>query len=191
MIADAYLAGLSTRRVEKLVQQLGVERMSRSQVSELARCSSRSARASHPPARRHALPYLVLDALEVQGPRGRSHRRSRRVRRGPIRRCLGGQQRVLFGNPDPPALDIAFGGVVGGAVGRTRNVTAGQPQPWPLGAQRLDRRARRAPHARLSRFIASNGRTVVCYATQSALSPIARGRSDDIVWQPAQGGAQW
>ncbi len=27
VIADAYLAGVSTRRVEKLVQQLGVERM--------------------------------------------------------------------------------------------------------------------------------------------------------------------
>jgi putative transposase len=36
VIADAYLAGVSTRRVEKLVQQLGVERMSKSQVSRLA-----------------------------------------------------------------------------------------------------------------------------------------------------------
>ena len=35
VIADAYLAGVSTRRVEKLVQQLGVERMSKSQVSRL------------------------------------------------------------------------------------------------------------------------------------------------------------
>src|SRR5437773_108610 len=37
VIADAYLAGFSTRRVEKLVQQLGVERMSKSQVSRLAK----------------------------------------------------------------------------------------------------------------------------------------------------------
>ena len=36
VIADAYPAGVSTRRVEKLVQQLGVERMSKSQVSRLA-----------------------------------------------------------------------------------------------------------------------------------------------------------
>lgn len=36
VIADCYLAGVSTRRVEKLVQQLGVERMSKSQVSRLA-----------------------------------------------------------------------------------------------------------------------------------------------------------
>ncbi len=38
VIADAYLAGVSTRRVEKLVQQLGVERMCKSQVSRLAKC---------------------------------------------------------------------------------------------------------------------------------------------------------
>ena len=37
MIADAYLAGISTRRVEKLVPQLGVERMSKSQLSRLAK----------------------------------------------------------------------------------------------------------------------------------------------------------
>jgi putative transposase len=37
VIGDAYLAGVSTRRVEKLVQQLGVERMSKSQVSRLAK----------------------------------------------------------------------------------------------------------------------------------------------------------
>src|SRR5712691_7790245 len=37
VVADAYLAGVSTRRVEKLVQQLGVERLSKSQVSRLAK----------------------------------------------------------------------------------------------------------------------------------------------------------
>jgi len=37
VIADAYLAGISTRRVEKLVPQLGVERMSKSQLSRLAK----------------------------------------------------------------------------------------------------------------------------------------------------------
>jgi transposase-like protein len=47
VIADAYLAGVSTRRVEKLVQQLGVERMSKSQVSRLAK-SLESAHRSRP-----------------------------------------------------------------------------------------------------------------------------------------------
>ena len=48
VIADAYLAGVSTRRVEKLVQPFGVERMSKSQVSRLASRSTRSSRTSAP-----------------------------------------------------------------------------------------------------------------------------------------------
>jgi putative transposase len=37
VIADCYLAGVSTRRVDKLVKQLGLDGISKSQVSELAR----------------------------------------------------------------------------------------------------------------------------------------------------------
>jgi transposase-like protein len=37
VIADTHMAGVSSRRAEKLVQQLGVEHMSRSQVSRLAK----------------------------------------------------------------------------------------------------------------------------------------------------------
>src|SRR3954471_16948382 len=48
VIADAYLAGVSTRRVEKLVQQLGVERMSKSQVSRLAKSLDEIVRTSAP-----------------------------------------------------------------------------------------------------------------------------------------------
>ena len=67
VIADAYLAGVSTRRVEKLVQQLGVERMSKSQVSRLAKASTRSSRTSAPVRSTAApYPYLVLDALVVK-----------------------------------------------------------------------------------------------------------------------------
>ena len=36
VVADSYLAGVSTRRVDKLVKQLGIEGMSKSQVSKLA-----------------------------------------------------------------------------------------------------------------------------------------------------------
>lgn len=36
IVADAYLAGVSTRRVDKLVRQLGIEGISKSQVSKLA-----------------------------------------------------------------------------------------------------------------------------------------------------------
>jgi hypothetical protein len=67
VIADAYLAGVSTRRVEKLVQQLGVERMSKSQVSRLAKSLDQVvADFRTRPLGRAPYPYLVLDALEVK-----------------------------------------------------------------------------------------------------------------------------
>src|SRR6266702_4750742 len=67
VIADAYLAGVSTRRVEKLVQQLGVERMSKSQVSRLAASLDQIVEDF----RSRALdagpyPYVTFDALQVK-----------------------------------------------------------------------------------------------------------------------------
>jgi putative transposase len=67
VIADAYLAGVSTRRVEKLVRQLGVERMSKSQVSRLAKSLDQVvADFRTRPLDGAPYPYLVLDALEVK-----------------------------------------------------------------------------------------------------------------------------
>jgi transposase-like protein len=67
VIADAYLAGVSTRRVEKLVQQLGVERMSKSQVSRLAKSLDQVVTDFRTrPLDGAPYPYLVLDALEVK-----------------------------------------------------------------------------------------------------------------------------
>jgi transposase-like protein len=67
VIADAYLAGVSTRRAEKLVQQLGVERMSKSQVSRLAKSLDQVvADFRTRPLDGAPYPYLVLDALEVK-----------------------------------------------------------------------------------------------------------------------------
>src|SRR6266480_3332920 len=67
VIADAYLAGVSTRRVEKLVQQLGVERMSKSQVSRLAKSLDQIVEDFRTrPLDSGPYPYLVLDALEVK-----------------------------------------------------------------------------------------------------------------------------
>jgi putative transposase len=67
VIADAYLAGVSTRRVEKLVQQLGVERMSKSPVFRLAKSLDqivedfRTRPLDGPP-----YAYVTLDALVVK-----------------------------------------------------------------------------------------------------------------------------
>jgi putative transposase len=67
VIADAYLAGVSTRRVEKLVQQLGVERMSKSQVSRLAKSLDQIVEDFRTrPLDGAPYPYLVLDALEIK-----------------------------------------------------------------------------------------------------------------------------
>jgi putative transposase len=66
VIADAYLAGVSTRRVEKLVGQLGVERISKSQVSRPARSLDELVEQFRTrPLDSGPYPYLVLDALEV------------------------------------------------------------------------------------------------------------------------------
>jgi transposase-like protein len=67
VIADAYLAGVSTRRVEKLVQQLGVERMSKSQVSRLAKSLDEIVEDFRTrPLDGAPYPYLTLDALVVK-----------------------------------------------------------------------------------------------------------------------------
>ena len=67
VIADAYLAGVSTRRVEKLVQQLGVERMSRSQVSRLAQSLDQIVESFRSrPLDGAPYAYMTLDALVVK-----------------------------------------------------------------------------------------------------------------------------
>jgi hypothetical protein len=67
VIADAYLAGVSTRRVEKLVQQLGVERMSKSQVSRLAKSLDQIVEDFRTrPLEGAPYAYVTLDALEIK-----------------------------------------------------------------------------------------------------------------------------
>ncbi len=65
-IADAYLAGVSTRRVDKLVRQLGVEGISRSQVSEIARRLDAAVEAFRDRPLGCPYPYVWLDALVVR-----------------------------------------------------------------------------------------------------------------------------
>jgi transposase-like protein len=82
VIADAYLAGVSTRRVEKLVQQLGVEGVSDSLCKQGLTYQSRvvgrgSSREPRPAGRPEGRP-----PCQTRSPRGRSRRwgssRSRR-----------------------------------------------------------------------------------------------------------------
>jgi transposase-like protein len=67
VVADAYLAGVSTRRVEKLVSQLGIDRMSKSQVSRLASSLDEIVESFRTrPLDAGPYPYLTLDALVVK-----------------------------------------------------------------------------------------------------------------------------
>src|SRR3954471_9717097 len=67
VIAAASLAGVSTRRVEKLVQQLGVERMSKSQVSRLAKSLDQIVEDFRTrPLDGAPYAYVTLDALVVK-----------------------------------------------------------------------------------------------------------------------------
>jgi putative transposase len=81
VIADAYLAGVSTRRVEKLVQQLGVERMSKSQVSPPAKSLDQVVEdfRTHP-LEGAPYPYLGPGRARGQVPRGPHRQRLRRPR---------------------------------------------------------------------------------------------------------------
>ena len=65
-IADAYLAGVSTRRVDKLVRTLGVEGISKSEVSRLAASLDELVEAFRCRPLEGLYPYLMLDALVVK-----------------------------------------------------------------------------------------------------------------------------
>ena len=55
VVATSYLLGVSTRRMEKLVEQLGITRLSKSQVSEMAKDLDGQVEASDPAVGRRAL----------------------------------------------------------------------------------------------------------------------------------------
>ena len=74
VIADMYLAGVSTRRVDKLVRTLGIEGISRSSVSRLAASLDEIVEAFRSRPLEGSYPYLQLDALAHQGARGRQDR---------------------------------------------------------------------------------------------------------------------
>ncbi|GAB3568612.1 hypothetical protein GCM10027405_30560 [Arthrobacter alkaliphilus] len=89
VIADCYLAGVSTRRMDKLVKQLGIHSLSKSQVSRMAADLD-----EHVDEFRHRnlseagpFTFVAADAFDDEGPGGRPGREHR----GPDRD--GGQRR--------------------------------------------------------------------------------------------------
>ena len=65
-IADAYLAGVSTRRVDKLVRTPGIEGISRSQVSQIATGLDEAGEAFRARPLEGPYPYVWPDALVVR-----------------------------------------------------------------------------------------------------------------------------
>jgi transposase-like protein len=65
-ICDAYLAGVFTRRVDKLVRQLGIEGISKSQVSQIATGLDEAVEAFRARPLVGPFPYVWLDALVVR-----------------------------------------------------------------------------------------------------------------------------
>ena len=75
VVATSYLLGVSTRRVEKLVQALGVTSLSKSQVSVMARDLDEQVEAFRTrPLDQGPYTFLAADALVLDGPRWRPGR---------------------------------------------------------------------------------------------------------------------
>ena len=91
VVCQAYVEGVSTRRVDDLVRAMGIDGMSKSQVSELAKnLDARVAEFSKPPPRCRPLHLRVARCPLPQGARrrpggqrGHRHRDRRQCRRAP------------------------------------------------------------------------------------------------------------
>lgn len=67
VVAESYVKGVSTRRVDGLVQSMGIEGISKSQVSEMAKSLDETVEDfRHRPLDAGPYPYLWLDALVVK-----------------------------------------------------------------------------------------------------------------------------
>ena len=67
VVAECYVKGVSTRKVDRIVQQLGIEGIGKSQVSELAKSLDEQVAAFRSrPLEATAYPYVWLDALYVK-----------------------------------------------------------------------------------------------------------------------------
>lgn len=70
VVAEAYVLGVSTRRVERLMETLGLSGISKSRVSEIAGELDEAVEAFRQRPLESVYPYLWLDALEVKSREG-------------------------------------------------------------------------------------------------------------------------
>ena len=96
VVATSYLLGVSTRRMEKLVEQLGITRLSKSQVSEMAKDLDGQVEAFRTrPLDAGPVHLRRRRRAGAEGPRGRPHGQRARAARD------RGQRRRLSGDPRP------------------------------------------------------------------------------------------
>jgi transposase-like protein len=77
VIQEAWISGVSTRRVDDLVQAMGLAGISKSQVSKLCKEIDERVHAFLDRPLVGEWPYLWLDATYLKQPRRRSHRLGR------------------------------------------------------------------------------------------------------------------
>lgn len=70
VVAESYLLGVSTRKVERLAKTLGIEKLSKSRVSEMARGLDEIVAQFRERPLEQAFPYLWLDALVIKSREG-------------------------------------------------------------------------------------------------------------------------
>jgi transposase-like protein len=80
VVATCYLLGVSTRRMDKLVQSLGITSLSKSQVSRMAADLDEQVTAFRTRSLAESGPFtfVAADALTMKGPRERPGRQCRR-----------------------------------------------------------------------------------------------------------------
>lgn len=72
VVAECYVKGVSTRRVDGLVQALGIDGISKSQVSEMAKSLDEQVEAFRTrPLDQGSYPYLWVDALSIRAGRSK------------------------------------------------------------------------------------------------------------------------
>ena len=83
VVAECYVRGCRTRRVDGLVKTLGIESLSKSQVSRMAgELDEMVTEFRNRPLDAGPYTYVWMDALDPEGPRGRPDHQRRRGDRG-------------------------------------------------------------------------------------------------------------
>lgn len=101
VVAECYVKGVSTRRVDGLVQTLGIEGISKSQVSQMAKSLDEQVEAFRiRPLDSGPYPYLWVDALVMKS-------REVKGRNGKLQCRLGGHARSYRSQRRWPAGDLA------------------------------------------------------------------------------------